>query len=167
MVFAAVGLVVCGGAKWYHDREKAKDARRLERWDDVERELASKEPDWAATPSRNMGDVAVEEDKIHVEDSATKPSCTAHQTRRRPSAASTRFPKGNRRPSRPGPEAPGAVLGGAGAGGPAGGGGGRRFKRGNRAATTTAGPRPRITRLRFRTSPPQMPPPDFVRVGRT
>ena len=72
MVFAAVGLVVCGGAKWYHDREKAKDARRLERWDDVERELASKEPDWAATPSRNMGDVAVDEDKIHVEDSATK-----------------------------------------------------------------------------------------------
>ena len=72
VVFAAVGLVVCGGAKWYHDREKAKDARRLERWDDVERELASKEPDWAATPSRNMGDVAVEEDKIHVEDSATK-----------------------------------------------------------------------------------------------
>merc|ERR1719421_1747463 len=49
VVFAAVGLVVCGGAKWYHDREKAKDARRLERWDDVERELASKEPDWAAT----------------------------------------------------------------------------------------------------------------------
>jgi len=72
VVFAAVGLVVCGGAKWYHDREKAKDARRLERWDDVERELASKEPDWAATPSRNMGDVAVDEDKIHVEDSATK-----------------------------------------------------------------------------------------------
>ena len=25
VVFAAVGLVVCGGAKWYHDREKAKD----------------------------------------------------------------------------------------------------------------------------------------------
>ena len=72
VVFAAVGLDVCGGAEWYHDREKAKDARRLERWDDVERELASKEPDWAATPSRNMGDVAVEEDKIHVEDSATK-----------------------------------------------------------------------------------------------
>merc|ERR1719213_1186361 len=50
VVFAAVGLVVCGGTKWYHDREKAKDARRLERWDDVERELAAKEPDWAEAP---------------------------------------------------------------------------------------------------------------------
>merc|ERR1719213_1315251 len=50
VVFAAVGLVVCGGAKWYHDREKAKDARRLERW----------------------GDVAVEEDKVPVADPATK-----------------------------------------------------------------------------------------------
>ena len=72
VVFAAVGLVVCGGAKWYHDREKAKDARRLERWDDVERELASKEPDWASPAPGGLGDVAVDEDKIHVEDSATK-----------------------------------------------------------------------------------------------
>mmetsp|Transcript_7213 Transcript_7213/g.18749 ORF Transcript_7213/g.18749 Transcript_7213/m.18749 type:complete len:702 (-) Transcript_7213:24-2129(-) len=72
VVFAAVGLVVCGGAKWYHDREKAKDARRLERWDDVERELAAKEPDWASPAPGGLGDVAVEEDKVHVADSATK-----------------------------------------------------------------------------------------------
>merc|ERR1719248_122616 len=72
VVFAAVGLVVCGGAKWYHDREKAKDARRLERWDDVERELAAKEPDWASPAPGGLGDVAVEEDKVHVQDSATK-----------------------------------------------------------------------------------------------
>merc|ERR1719213_845195 len=72
VVFAAVGLVVCGGAKWYHDREKAKDARRLERWDDVERELAAKEPDWASPAPGGWGDVAVEEDKVHVADSATK-----------------------------------------------------------------------------------------------
>ena len=69
----------------------------------MERELASKEPDWAATPSRNMGDVAVEEDKIHVEDSATKALYGSPDPPPPKRAASTRFPKGNRRPSRPGP----------------------------------------------------------------
>jgi len=54
VVFAAVALCVCGGAKWYHDRERAADARRLERWDDVEKELrvgpaSPKEPSWAAS----------------------------------------------------------------------------------------------------------------------